>query len=246
MASPEYPSLSGPKRLGDRLLEAGLIRRSQLDVALDRQQEALSPRPRLGRALVDLGFLADRDLTQMLSVHFGIPLTPFAITDVEDDAVRTLTAEVARRHRAIPCKLSKGSLLVAVADAVTPTIVEELQDVSGLPVRLYLAAEDEVETALVKHYGQLDTPALLSATEAAPSIVSARLRELGRRLSQLADGHERLARMLETAAEESRKLADDYARVRAELEAVREESDAPPLGTDRSGRSEQRAGDGVG
>lgn len=64
-----YPSLRGPIRLGDRLLEAGLITRTQLDQALDRQRGDGPDQPRLGRALVDLGFLAEEDLTKILGVH---------------------------------------------------------------------------------------------------------------------------------------------------------------------------------
>lgn len=67
-----YPSLREPIRLGDRLLEAGLITRTELDLALDHQRASGQERPRLGRALVDLGFLAEDDLTDILGVHLSI------------------------------------------------------------------------------------------------------------------------------------------------------------------------------
>ena len=73
-----YRPLRGPKRLGDRLLEAGLITRTQLDAALDQQAGGRDPHCHLGRVLVDLGFLTDRDLLQMLGVApiYGRLLTP--------------------------------------------------------------------------------------------------------------------------------------------------------------------------
>jgi len=70
--SSRYPSLREPIRLGDRLLEAGLITRTQLDLALDHQRGDRQGQPRLGRALVDLGFLAEEELTKILGVHLDI------------------------------------------------------------------------------------------------------------------------------------------------------------------------------
>jgi hypothetical protein len=67
-----YASLRDPIRLGDRLLEAGLITRTQLDLALDHQQGGGQGRPRLGRVLVELGFLAEDELTKILGVHLDI------------------------------------------------------------------------------------------------------------------------------------------------------------------------------
>src|ERR1700674_5601057 len=109
MAALEYPSLCGPKRLGDRLLEGGLITRTQLYVALDRQQAGIAPRHRLGRTLVELGFLTDRDLIQMLSVHFAIAVAPFSIADAEARAITLVPAKVACRHRALPCRVVGGA-----------------------------------------------------------------------------------------------------------------------------------------
>src|SRR5688572_11868101 len=67
---PDYTVQREPKRLGDRLLEAGLITTTELETALERQREDAGRKLRIGRALVDLGFVTDRELTKLLSVHF--------------------------------------------------------------------------------------------------------------------------------------------------------------------------------
>jgi hypothetical protein len=184
MASREYRSLSGPKRLGDRLLEAGLITRTQLDGALD-QQAGVVPRPRLGRTLVALGFLTDRDLTQMLSVHFAIPVAPFSIAEADERAIALVPARVARRCRALPCRIVGGSLLIAVADAAPPAMIDELRTVSGLPVLLYLASDVDLEAALPKHDGD------------AAATLPSRLRELAGKLEYLGDDDRHLRADLE-------------------------------------------------
>jgi len=216
MASLEYLSLCGPKRLGDRLLEAGLITRTQLDVALDRQQAGIAPRHRLGRTLVELGSLTDRDLIQMLSVHFAMPVAPFSIADAEARAIALVPAPLACRHRALPCRIVGGSLLLAVPDAAPLAMIQELETVRGVPVLVYLTSEADIATALPQHYGDVGRP----------SILAARLHELARRLQQLADAHERLALSLAAPEQEAPTLVEDDARVRAELAQMREDLEA--------------------
>ena len=166
-------ALTGPKTLGDRLLELGLITRTQLDAALAHQAAASHRRP-IGRTLMDLGFVNDRHLSHALSVHLAIPVLPFAIADARADAIASIPAELAYRLRALPCRIVAGSLLVAVANPLPASALDELADVSGRIVLLYLAAESEVEAALRTHYGP------------AP-VDSARLRRLATRVQQIAD-----------------------------------------------------------
>jgi hypothetical protein len=190
--------LSGPKRLGDRLLEAGLITRTQLDLALERQQTVRETRQRVGRTLVELGFVSDRDLVQLLAVHFGIPAAP-SIAEPDARALALLPATVACHYRALPFQLLHGTLQVAIADAPSQTMLERLQRASPHPVRVYVASDVELEEAVTKHYGGTHT------------VFPARLRELAVRLLQL--------------AEESRVAIPD-GRLRAELARTRDDIDA--------------------
>lgn len=166
-------ALSGPKPLGDRLLESGLITRTQLDTALEHQAAAHGRR-RLGRMLVELGFLNDHDLSHMLSVHLAIPVLPFSVSEARADAVASIPAVVAHRHRALPCRIMGGSLLVAVGEALSAPALAELCSVSGRPVLLYLASESQIDAALLKHYG-------------VPPMEPARLQHVATRVQQIAD-----------------------------------------------------------
>jgi hypothetical protein len=188
--------LDRPDRLGDRLLQAGLITRTQLDTALLQQQARIDGGQRLGRTLVELGFLTERDLLQMLAVFRGMAVAPFAIADAEPRAIAAMPAYLARRHRAVPCRIVNGSLLVAAADALSREALADLEAVTGHPVLLYLGPEGEIDQALAHHYRE-------------PPIPPARLRDLGRRLLQLADDQER----------------QGDAATRAEIERIRAELD---------------------
>ena len=208
----DYRSLSRPKSFGDRLLEAGLITRTQLDAALDQQETSTERRQRLGRILVELGFLTEADLIQMLSVHLGLPVARFPLLEADARALQCIPAGVARRHRALPCRIVDGVLLVAVADALAPAVIQELQVLSGLPTLTYVASEVDVEAGLLKHYGPQST-------------YMSRLRNLVDTLNELADHREQLARLVAEAERETRDLEDDD-RLRRALEQLCRDSDA--------------------
>lgn len=197
MAIAERSPLAGPKRLGDRLLEAGLITRTQLDQALDRQNAARETRQRVGRTLIELGFVTERDLMQMLAIHFGVAAAT-SIAEPESEALAALPATVASRYRALPFQLAHGVLRVAIADAPSPGMIENLQRAAGGPIRLYVAADPELDAAVATHYGQAHTA------------LASRLRELAVRLLHL--------------AEESRVVGFD-GRLHDELERTRKEID---------------------
>ena len=197
MAVAELTPLSRPKRFGDRLLEAGLITRTQLDLALERQQAARETRARLGRTLVELGVLADRDLVQMLAIHYGLPPAA-SIAEPEAPALAALPATVACHCRALPFQLAQNVLRVAVTDAPTPALLDTLERCSARAVRLYVASDAELDAAVAKHYGHPQT------------VFPAHLRDLAVRLLRM--------------AEEARVAALDH-RLRAELERTREDID---------------------
>jgi Type II secretion system (T2SS), protein E, N-terminal domain len=141
-----------PIRLGDRLIEAGLITRSELDSTLESLRENGLSKRRLGRTLVDLGFLSDRELTKILGVHFGIPVATFSVSDAEPAAIKELPAEFARRHRIIPCRLSADSLSVAAPGPLDAEVVNEIGRLTKHSVVIHLASERDVEAALAKFY----------------------------------------------------------------------------------------------
>ena len=197
MAVAKQSPLAGPKRIGDRLLEAGLITRTQLDLALERQQIARETRQRLGRTLIDLGFLSERDLLQLLSIHFGVPAAA-SIAEPEERAVAALPPTVGSRYQALPFQIVHGVLQIAIADAPTRGMIENLQRASAHPIRLYVAPDLDLDAAVAKHYGHAHTA------------LAGRLRELAVRLLHL--------------AEESRVVGFD-GRLHDELERTRKEID---------------------
>jgi type IV pilus assembly protein PilB len=114
------------RRLGDVLVESGLLTPQQLEQALEEQRKDTGPRRRLGQVVSDLGLAAERDVAKALADLLGLELIDLSRMLPAPDVVRLLPRAVAERTRVLVLDRTPGGLVVAAAD---PTNVLALDDV---------------------------------------------------------------------------------------------------------------------
>jgi hypothetical protein len=137
-------------RIGDLLIEAGVITREQLATAL--REQAVSG-GRLGSKLVELGFVDEKTIASLLARQLNIPsATANQIDRVPSEVVRMVPALYAERHRAIPIRDDKGRLWVAMADPTDRFALDELKRVCGREIRPMVAPEILIKQALERYY----------------------------------------------------------------------------------------------
>jgi hypothetical protein len=141
------------KRLGELLIERGLIDVDQLNSALAYQRQWGH---RLGVALVAKGFLAEGTLTRVLAESLQIPMVDLSKVSVEDDARRVLTAAFCEQHDVLPISIrehrGRKMVLLAMADPLDVNIVDEVGFTTGLHVRSAIAQLSSLQAALKKYY----------------------------------------------------------------------------------------------
>ncbi|EJL6398002.1 Flp pilus assembly complex ATPase component TadA [Vibrio navarrensis] len=101
------------KRLGDLLVEEGIINETQLNQALSVQG---SSGRKLGDTLIDLGFLTEQQMLAFLSQQLNLPLIDLSRAMVDIDAVQLLPEVHARRLRALVIGQHGDTLRVAMSD----------------------------------------------------------------------------------------------------------------------------------
>ncbi|GAB2687645.1 ATPase, T2SS/T4P/T4SS family [Thalassiella azotivora] len=114
------------RRLGDVLVEAGVLSQDELQAVLKHQAEAPGERRRLGELLVELGFADERDISAALAQHLGLESIDLSRHVPAPDVVRLLPRGVAERAQVLVVDRRDGVLVVATAD---PTNVLALDDV---------------------------------------------------------------------------------------------------------------------
>jgi general secretion pathway protein E len=136
--------------IGQMLLERNLITPTELQDGLALQRER---KDKIGRILVDLGYLAERDLLVTLSDQHRAPLLfayeyPAVPLDLEN-----LSPKFLKQFKLLPLDLEGNVLTVVMADPSDDDTLESLRLFTGYNVRVRLGVETEIAEALERFFG---------------------------------------------------------------------------------------------
>ena len=138
------------KRLGEMLVERKLVDADDLDKALELQKERGD---RIGRILIDLGFVAPRDVLATLAEQLRITLVspedlPQTLPELERIQPRTM-----RQFKFLPLAREGSTLWVAMADPLDFETIATIRRFTGCDVETALAAETDLLDAIDRYYG---------------------------------------------------------------------------------------------
>jgi general secretion pathway protein E len=162
-------------RLGEILIQKHLITGEDLDRALELQRERGD---KLGKILVDLGFVAARDVLIALSEQLQVPLLAIEGPPAVSPETETLSPKFLRQFRCLPMALHDHTVTLAMADPLDFETRSTVAACTGLVVLPGLAGEQEILDAIDRYYGQ---------TEKNETEMAAPLGETNEDLEQLRD-----------------------------------------------------------
>ncbi|MBM3115954.1 GspE/PulE family protein [Jeongeupia naejangsanensis] len=140
--------------LGEQLVIKGLISSDQLRIALIEQQRAGRP---LGQTLVQLGFLSEAILRDVLSETLGQGAVDLAQTLADPQAVRLVGKELAKRLLLLPIAVDAdaATLTVAMAQPTNLVVLDQLRQHTQdrYAIVPLLAAESQLSHAIDQYYG---------------------------------------------------------------------------------------------
>jgi general secretion pathway protein E len=143
-------AIKSRKLIGQVFLERGLIDEEELRTALNLQSES---REKLGKLLVDLGYISEKDRLAVVSEHLNIP----AITGTEYPAVpaleNILTLRFMKQCKFVPVRLENNVLTLAMTDPLDDATLDLVRQATGFSVNAVLGAESEIMDVLEKFYG---------------------------------------------------------------------------------------------
>ncbi len=136
-------------RVGDLLLQKGLITKEQLMQALEEQKKT---HEKLGQILIQKGLISPQELSNILSSQYNIPSINIENYALDPDIVSLLPEQFIRTNYIIPLKRTNNTLEVACVPPVNPEVLENARLITGLRIKPYLITENEFEQALNKIY----------------------------------------------------------------------------------------------
>lgn len=155
-------------RLGDLLVENNVISQQQLKHALAEQKVRGT---RLGRTLIDLGYIDEKGLLDFLSRQLKMPFIDLRHYQLRAQTVKLLPETLARRFRAIVLEAREQGALVGLADPTDIFAQDELARVLKRPIKPALVREADLLDAFDKLYRRTDE-------------ISSIAEELGEQISQ--------------------------------------------------------------
>lgn len=138
------------KRLGDLLLNIGLITQEQLDQALETQKET---KKRLGTVLIESGFLTEHQLIEALELQLGIEFVDLSKTVVPPEMAQILSRNIAKKYGVVPVRLDRDTLYLAMSDPLNFVAIEEVKTATRKKVVPMIATAEAVERAVMTLYG---------------------------------------------------------------------------------------------
>ncbi|HAV1337289.1 MSHA biogenesis protein MshE [Vibrio parahaemolyticus] len=138
------------KRLGDLLVEEGIVSEDQIQQALSAQR---STGQKLGDALIDLGFITEKQMLEFLSQQLGLPLIDLGRAPMDADAVQILPEVHARRLRAMVVARNGDTLRVAMSDPADLFTQESLMNLLGeYNLEFIIASERQLISSFDRYY----------------------------------------------------------------------------------------------
>lgn len=136
------------KRLGDLIVEAGLITEEQLQETLMDKSNSL----KLGEALLQKGFITEQQLIEVLEVQLGIPHISLYGYPLDTNLFSLISKETASRNLVVPLRKEGDKLLVAMADPMDFFAIDDLRLSTGFQIEKVIATKDDIIRTINKYY----------------------------------------------------------------------------------------------
>ncbi len=149
-------------KLGDMLVQSGLITKEQLDTALVEQKKSGT---KLGSSLIALGFITEDAITQFLGKQLNLPTVNLSSAELDPQVLKLIPAEIAQKFQVLPIKKSGRILMLAMSNAADVFTMENIAFLTGMEVKPVVCAETSLEKALDKYYGSTTRAEALKSVE---------------------------------------------------------------------------------
>lgn len=137
------------KKLGELLLQEGLIEAEQLNRALEEQRHGGE---RVGAVLIKMGYLSEEVLVEFLSRQFHVPAVNPLRLSVSQDISSLIPPEIAQKYQAVPFGLMGQTLNVAMADPGNLFVIDDIRFLTKKNIQVHVAPETAVKKVLGRYH----------------------------------------------------------------------------------------------
>jgi len=137
------------KKLGELLIERGIINQGHLDKGLAIQKEKGGL---IGEILVELGYVKEEDIAQALTAEYGFPYLPLTNYDINPEVIDMIPGRVARQYFLIPIDRIGNNLTIAMSNPLNVQAIEDVEVICGCNIQTFVSTSSDIKKAIEKYY----------------------------------------------------------------------------------------------
>jgi type IV pilus assembly protein PilB len=153
---------SKKQKIGEMLVKAKLITKSQLEKALRNQKKT---RKRLGEILMEMGYIKSADLVRMLSQQAAVRFLKLRVEMLNEKLIKSFPETFLYRNYVIPVVETRKKLTIAVGDPVDHTLTAGLAKYSDKGIELTGADPKQIIRLLDRFFLAEQTEGILKKTK---------------------------------------------------------------------------------
>ncbi len=137
------------KRLGDVLLEQGVVTEKQINETLRKRSKG----EKIGEALIRFGYVTASQIVDALEQSLGIKRVNLQLLYIDESVLKLLDEEFVTKSKIMPISIHGRRIVIAINDPLDFPIIENVRLRTGMNVETVLATQDDIDTAIARYYG---------------------------------------------------------------------------------------------
>ncbi|PKH08468.1 GspE/PulE family protein [Planomicrobium sp. MB-3u-38] len=138
------------KRLGDILIEQGLLTEEDLQLTLKEKKSD----QKLGDALLSRALITEQQLIETLEVQLNIPHVTLFRYPFDPKLFNVVPKEFAKRNLLVPLKVEGDKLFIAMTDPMDFITIDDLRLTTGFQIEPAIASRDDIMKTISKYYDE--------------------------------------------------------------------------------------------
>ena len=142
--------VSEKKKLGEILLDLGVISEEELRIALKEQSRTGE---KLGEVITRLGFATEDEIHMAIAQQAGTRFVDLHDIIISPEALSLVPEHVAKEFKLVPIKVDDNTITIVISNPFNFKAIDTIREITGREVIVYTSKEDDIVKALENVYG---------------------------------------------------------------------------------------------
>ncbi|MDD5477512.1 MAG: PilZ domain-containing protein [Candidatus Omnitrophica bacterium] len=136
-------------KIGEMLIERGLISKEQLSTALAQQREKGGY---LSQHLIALGFVSEVHIAECLASQYGFAYLPLDRYQISPQTLKIIPFKLINIYSLLPIEKAGNSLDVVMADPLNEGVIDMLKHISGCDIEVFISTYSQIRQAIDTYF----------------------------------------------------------------------------------------------